>query len=125
MTITEYEQTTLVADGRLPLPSKPLAQRWLMVEPSGFGTTVYTYCEENSGCIVEDLMGDTMIEDLRQLMMQERKKWADIKQKAEQAATKRQLEKEAAQNKSLPPLDNGARRCNTERVDDEQPTKKE
>lgn len=78
MTITEYEQTTLVTDGRLPLPSKPLGQRWLIPEPSGFGTTVYTYCEENSGCIVEDLVGSTLIEELRIKMTQEKRKYRNL-----------------------------------------------
>jgi hypothetical protein len=119
MTIDEYAEVTPELEGRLALPSKPLAQRWLMHEPSGFGTTVYTYCEENTGCIVEDLVGATPIEDLKQLMMKERRKWVAIQKRAEAAAKKRQLEKE---NKSSRPLDNGASRCDTNRVADEQPT---
>lgn len=119
MTIDEYAQSNPEQDGRLALPSTPLALRWLMPEPSGFGTTIYTYCEENTGCIVEDLVGDTLIKDLKQLMMKERRKWAAIQKRAEAAAKKKQLEQK---NKSSRPLDNGASRCNNHRVADEQPT---
>ena len=83
MTITDYAQSTPVIDGRLPLPSSqwdPAGERWLVPELTDFGTTVYTYCEENSGCIVEDLVGSTPVAELRLRMMAAKKAWGPEKE---------------------------------------------
>ena len=97
MTIAEYADANPEIDGRLTLPSKPKALRWLVAEPSGFGTIIYTYCEENTGVIVEDLIGGTSVDELRPLMLKERKRWVAIQQKAAREAERK---KKASENKS-------------------------
>lgn len=111
MTLDQWAAEHPAVDGRIPLslgpvsPYDPAGERWLVPEVTDFGTTIYSYCEENSDCIVDELAGSVSVVELRVFM----------------AAETKRLEKEAAKINMKTPLDNLPRPGYSEQVDDDEP----
>lgn len=110
MTLDQWAAEHPAVDGRIPLslgpvsPHDPAGERWLVPELTDFGTTIYSYCEENSDCIVDELAGSVGVVELRVLM----------------AAETKRLAEEAAKINIKTPLDNRGLSSYSEQVDDEE-----